>query len=126
MLQFLIDNWGMILTIILAVLGAFKIKLNNEQIKAITIIWNFIDDIIVEIKTKEPTKIVQELKVKAERSENLKNVIQKIEKTDGDNLLTTVSVLAANHDFLKATGKPVWNLLKKFVFPFGKSIFKRF
>lgn len=125
MLQFLLNNWEMILTVILAILGAFKIKLNAEQLKAITILWNFIDDVIVQFNTRKPEEIISQLKTKAERSENLKNVIHRIEKTNGDNLHTTVTLLSANYEFLKATKKPVHNLIKKFIYPFGKSIWNK-
>jgi len=125
LLNVILENWGLIAGFVFAILYLLNKNLTEAQKKAFQVIFDFVGEIISDLSIKQQKQpsvkeIIPELYIKAERSENLKKVLDKINSTKGDDLYTTVSVIANNYDFIKKTGKSVYDLFRKFVFPFGK------
>ncbi len=122
MLNYILEHWAVIITGIFAILGLFKINLTLQQKKAITLLWNEIDDVIISFmeekeragkKPKLP-KAQDVINIMREKPE-VKGLLDKIDKTKGHNSFDVVYTLLNNYNMIKTVGNGAWKLAKGFL-----------
>ena len=114
-MDLILSHWGLILTVVFAILASFKISFTAKQKKAITDLWDDVRDIIEAYEAKGEKVSADEVYKQVKTNEHLKPILSKINNTKGHNAYDVVTTLVNNYSIIKTVGGGAWKLAKGFL-----------